>query len=56
MPPFLIQTTWKIYDNSLNSENALRMRSRHFPTWFYILFFLVSHGLQLCQISCLYPE
>ena len=36
---------WKLYDNSLKSENALRMCSRHFPMWFYILFCLVSHGL-----------
>ena len=56
MIPSLSQTVWKICDNSLKSDNALRMRSRNFPTWFYILFFLVSHGLQLCQISCLYPE
>ena len=45
-----------LYDNSLKSENALRMRSMYFPMWFYILLFSVSYGLQLCQISCLYPE
>ena len=56
MTPSLSQTVMKLYDNSLKSENALGMRSRHFPMWFYILFCLVSHGLQLCQISCLYPE